>query len=172
MAQTKASNSVCKGDNPRLKLVAPTRVEPVSGSKLYHPNPARLSVAFHAPSTWHGRAHVPNQKASSRGRPIRSPATLGRTRPHRASRRATPHDRAAQPEPHARPIRPIRKASSHVRPNPSTNIIRPAELDERTNNLSATIDPTMPIADHHPKAGRMSRPTVSHVSSPITQPTY
>ncbi|CAA7044582.1 unnamed protein product [Microthlaspi erraticum] len=56
-----------------------------------------------------------------------------------------------------------KKASSHVRPNPLTNIIRPAEPDERTRKLSATIDLTVPIADHNPIAGRTSRPTVRTV---------
>ncbi|CAA7023811.1 unnamed protein product [Microthlaspi erraticum] len=79
--------------------------------------------------------------------------------------------------------RTVRSGSRPASGRTFDQIIRPAEPDERTTNLSATIDPTVPIADHHPIAGR-SRPTsgpvdpkpflkpVSHVSSPITRPTY
>ncbi|CAA7014307.1 unnamed protein product [Microthlaspi erraticum] len=81
-------------------------------------------------------------------------------RPYRANREALPRGRAAQLMYRGRSRRPTRKASSHVRPNPSTKIIRPAEPDKRTRKLSATIDPTVPIADQDSTASRTSRPTV------------
>ncbi|CAA7053771.1 unnamed protein product [Microthlaspi erraticum] len=43
--------------------------------------------------------------------------------------------------------------------------IHPAEPDERTRKLSATIDTTVPIADYDSTAGRTSRPTVRTVRS-------
>ncbi|CAA7026167.1 unnamed protein product [Microthlaspi erraticum] len=74
----------------------------------------------------------------------------------------------SHPEPRTpadRSIRPTRKASSHDRPRFIGQNIHPSDPVGRTRKLSATIVPTVPIADHDPIAGRPSRPTVRTVRS-------
>ncbi|CAA7062224.1 unnamed protein product [Microthlaspi erraticum] len=65
------------------------------------------------------------------------------------------------------PIQPsTRKGSSHNRSRTFGQIIHPSDPDGRTRKLSATIVPTVPIADHDPIAGRSSRPTSEQSGRP------
>ncbi|CAA7020490.1 unnamed protein product [Microthlaspi erraticum] len=133
--------------------------EPSGTAAEEHPSCGRPTSEHHlsraeqrtSPCTDPGSIVPRSAKPESRSR--------SRARPYRANREASPRGRAAQLTYRGRSRHPTRKASSHVRPNPSTNIIRPAEPDERTRKLSAMIDPTVPIA------GRTSRPTVRTVRS-------
>ncbi|CAA7033524.1 unnamed protein product [Microthlaspi erraticum] len=132
-------------------------------------NVRTLSVPFEprpSPRTDPG-SNVPRSSRSE-------PHSQCRARPHRASREATPRGRAAQLIYRGRAAQliyrgrsrcPTRKASSHVRPETFGQSIHPADHDGRTPKISATIVPTVPIADHDPIAGRSSRLTVRTVRS-------
>ncbi|CAA7057266.1 unnamed protein product [Microthlaspi erraticum] len=102
--------------------------------RAYHPRPAKST----ADPTYRPGKHRP-----AVGQPL--PHATIRARPPRANRKAKPRGRAAQPMYRGRPIRPNRKHRP-VRPSSSANYpsVRPRG---RTRKLSATIVPTVPMAE-------------------------
>ncbi|CAA7017778.1 unnamed protein product [Microthlaspi erraticum] len=116
----------------------------------------------------HPRSIPPSPRPSSRTDPgsivprsAVQPATTSRARPRRANREAISRPRTTTSR--GRSHRPTRKAS-HVRPEPSANPSISDPTAER--KLSATIDPTVPIADHDPIVPT-DRPNVRSTRSPF-----
>ncbi|CAA7039401.1 unnamed protein product [Microthlaspi erraticum] len=116
-------------------------------------------------------------EASSRGRPICSPATVGRARPHRASRRqrltTVRHNSCHMHDPSVRPGRPRPTSGRILRPN------HPSGRTRRTNEESLGHDRPDRADSRSSPDSRPNVPNpkpflkpVSHVSSPITRPTY
>ncbi|CAA7028583.1 unnamed protein product [Microthlaspi erraticum] len=134
-------DSLIERSHPEPRTPADRGTNIPRSSRAHHPRP---------PSPWPSSRTDPgsNNPRSSRS----CLATTSRARPRRANREAMSRGRAAHTTSRGRSIRPTRKASSHDRPK----IIHPSDPVGRTRKLSATIVPTVPIADHDPIAGRLS----------------
>ncbi|CAA7047770.1 unnamed protein product [Microthlaspi erraticum] len=134
----------------------------------------------------HGRSHVPTREASSRGRPnhfhMPEAAHDHAARTGRQRLAAARHNSCTAADPSIRPRR-FRPATGQ---DSSAKTFHPSDPVGRTRKLSATIVPTVPIADHDRSDRADSRPRADDrpnglvdpkpflkpVSSPMPAPTY